>query len=65
MFGNISVCLNYLGEIMENLLSVSSELLKGFGENLKLFGLTLLLALPLGLVVTFFSTSKFKPIKWL
>lgn len=45
--------------------SVSLELLKGFGENVKLFGLTLLLAIPLGLIVTFCSTSKFKPLKWL
>lgn len=45
--------------------SVSVELLKGFGENVKLFGLTLLLALPLGLIVTFCSTSRFKPLKWI
>lgn len=50
---------------MENLLSVSLELLKGFGENLKLFTLTLVFSLPLGLVITFCSTSKWKPLKWL
>lgn len=50
---------------MENFMSVSLELLKGFGENIKLFVLTLLFSLPLGLVVTFCSTSKFKPLKWL
>lgn len=50
---------------MENFLSVTVELLKGFGENLKLFGLTLLLALPLGLIITFCTTSKFKPLKYL
>ncbi len=49
---------------METLLSVSYELLKGFGENLKLFALTLLFALPLGLVITFCTTSKFKPLKY-
>lgn len=49
---------------METLLSVSFELLKGFGENLKLFALTLLLALPIGLIVTFCTTSKFKPLKY-
>lgn len=41
------------------------ELLRGFGENVKLFLLTLLFSLPLGLVITFCSTSKFKPVKWL
>ena len=50
---------------MSSFLSVSTELLKGFGENVKLFGLTLLFSLPLGLIITFCSTSKFKPIKWL
>ncbi|MCC8072839.1 MAG: amino acid ABC transporter permease [Clostridiales bacterium] len=50
---------------MENFLSVTVELLKGFGANLKLFGLTLLLSLPLGLIVTFCTTSKFKPLKYL
>lgn len=54
-----------VGEYMENFLSVTVELLKGFGENLKLFGLTLLLALPLGLIITFCTTSKFKPLKYL
>ena len=50
---------------MSSFLSVSTQLLKGFGENVKLFGLTLLFSLPLGLIITFCSTSKFKPLKWL
>ncbi len=50
---------------MSSFLSISTELLKGFGENVKLFGLTLLFSLPLGLIITFCSTSKFKPLKWL
>ena len=50
---------------MSSFLSVSTELLKGFGEHVKLFGLTLLFSLPLGLIITFCSTSKFKPLKWL
>lgn len=53
------------GERMDTFISVSTELLKGFGENLKLFSLTLLLALPIGLLITFCSMSKFKPLKWL
>lgn len=50
---------------MEEFISVSVELLKGFGENVRLFVLTLLFSLPLGLIITFCSTSKFKPLKWL
>lgn len=50
---------------MDNFASVSLELLKGFWENVKLFGLTLVFSLPLGLIITFCSTSKFKPLKWL
>ncbi len=50
---------------MDSFVTVSTELLKGFGENVKLFGLTLLFSLPLGLIITFCSTSKFKPLKWL
>ncbi len=36
----------------------------GFIYNLELFALTLLLALPLGLIIMFFTTSKFKPLAW-
>ena len=44
---------------------ITIELLKGFGENLRLFGLTLLFSIPLGLIICFCSMSKFKPLKWL
>lgn len=46
-----------------DILSVTLELLKGFGETSKIFFLTLLLALPLGLIFSFISMSRFKPIK--
>ena len=46
-------------------MSVSQTLIQGFFENLKLFGLTLLFSLPLGLIITFCTTSKFLPLKWL
>ena len=46
-------------------LPVTLELLVGFGETLKIFLLTLLFALPLGLVVCFGSMSKFTPLRWL
>jgi len=42
---------------------VMTQLTIGFGETLKLFILTLLGALPLGLVIAFGSMSKIKPIK--
>ena len=51
---------------MENIfVSVTLELLKGFWETFKIFGLTLLFALPIGLVLSFGSMSKFKPLSWL
>jgi len=46
-------------------LQVTEALLVGFIENCKLFGLTLLMALPLGLVITFGSMTKFAPLRWL
>ena len=46
-------------------IDVTQALLLGFVENCKLFGLTLLMALPLGLVITFGSMAKFAPLRWL
>lgn len=46
-------------------LDVTLELLKGFWINFKLFGLTLLFSLPFGLILSFGSMSKFKPLKGL
>ena len=44
---------------------VTQDLLIGFAENCEIFFLTLLLAIPLGLIVTLGSMSKFKPLAWL
>lgn len=44
---------------------VTLNLLKGFGVTCEVFALTLLFALPLGLIISFGSMSKFKPLKWL
>ena len=44
-------------------LQVTLELLKGFLETVKIFFVTLALALPLGLILSFGSMSKFKPLK--
>lgn len=53
-------------EIMDNMfLIVTMELLKGFWETFKIFGLTLVFALPIGLILSFGSMSKFKPVSWL
>ncbi len=41
---------------------ITKDLLLGFLENCEIFALTLLMAIPLGLVVTFGSMSKFKPL---
>ena len=47
---------------METFLNVTLDLLNGFGTTVKLFALTLVFALPLGLVFSFCSMSKFKPL---
>ncbi|MBE5948296.1 MAG: amino acid ABC transporter permease [Lachnospiraceae bacterium] len=47
-----------------SLLDATLQLLDGFKLTLLLFGLTLALSLPLGLVFCFGSMSKFAPLKW-
>ncbi len=44
---------------------ITKSLLSGFGQNGIIFVMTLLFAIPLGLVITFGSMSKFAPLKWL
>ena len=46
-------------------LPVTTALLAGFWESLKVFVLTLVFSIPLGLVVCFGSMSRFRPLKWL
>ena len=46
-------------------LPVTLQLLQGFGETLKVFVLTLVFSIPLGLVVCFGSMCRFKPLQWL
>ena len=45
--------------------TVTASLLEGFCVTIEIFLLTLLFALPLGLIISFGSMSKFKPLKWL
>ena len=47
------------------LLAVTLQLLEGFKITCMLFALTLVFSIPLGLVITFGSMSKFLPLKWL
>lgn len=47
---------------METFLNVTLDLLNGFGTTVKLFALTLVFSLPLGLIFSFCSMSKFKPL---
>jgi polar amino acid transport system permease protein len=44
---------------------VSQKLLEGFGQNGLIFVVTLIAALPLGMVVSMGSMSKFFPLRWL
>ncbi len=46
-------------------LEVTLNLAKGFMMTLQIFGITLLGAIPLGLLITFGSMSRIKPVKWL
>lgn len=46
-------------------IEVTLNLLQNFLVTLKLFGLTLLFSLPLGLIISFGTMSKFKPLKYL
>lgn len=50
---------------METFLTVFSSLNEGFLQTLKLFAITLLGAVPLGLIISFGSVSKFKPLKYI
>lgn len=50
---------------MTNGTAILSRLLDSFQLNFQLFFLTLLFALPLGLVIAFGSMSRFKPLAWL
>ena len=50
---------------MDQFINVTQQLFTGFNENCFIFAITLLLALPLGLIISMGSMAKFKPLKWL
>ncbi len=49
---------------MSLFITVTKSLLEGFGMTFEIFCLTLLMALPLGLIISFGSMSRFHVIKW-
>ncbi len=49
---------------MQMFITVTLSLLEGLVTTLRIFGLTLLMAIPLGLIISFGSMSKFAVIKW-
>lgn len=54
----------FLPDSAEEFASIASSLWSGFITTLELFALTLLFALPLGLIISFGSMSRFKPLKY-
>lgn len=48
---------------MDQFFFVTNQLLEGFGQNCFIFGVTLLAALPLGLLISLGSMSRFAPVK--
>lgn len=50
---------------METFISVTLSLLGGFGETMRIFLLTLVFAIPFGLIISFGSMSGFKPLRLL
>ena len=49
---------------MSTFITVTLSLLEGLATTFKIFALTLLMAIPLGLIISFGSMSKVKIIKW-
>ena len=50
---------------MAQFVSVTEALLKGFGETMNIFLLTLAFSIPLGLLVCFGTMTRFKPLRYL
>lgn len=50
---------------MPSVNEIVESLFAGFGINFFIFIITLLFAIPLGLIITFGSMSKFLPLKWI
>ncbi len=50
---------------MDTFQTILSSLFDGFYTNCIIFALTLLMAIPLGLIISFGSMTRFSPIRWL
>lgn len=50
---------------MDSFQTIISSLFEGFYTNCVIFALTLLMSIPLGLIISFGSMTKFTPIRWL
>ena len=50
---------------MEQFITVTEALFKGFGETMNIFLLTLVFSIPLGLLVCFGTMSKLKPLRYI
>lgn len=49
---------------MEQFITVTEALMKGFGETMNIFLLTLVFSIPLGLLVCFGTTTRFSPVRY-
>ncbi|HAL63368.1 MAG TPA: polar amino acid ABC transporter permease, partial [Clostridiales bacterium] len=54
-----------MNSFINTFLPITRDLLTGFQTTVKLFALTLLFSLPLGLLISFGSMSKFSPLRLL
>lgn len=55
----------FIGEKTMSIFDIFMQLCDGFKENLIIFAVTLVASLPLGLLITFGTMSKFTPLRWL
>ena len=55
----------FMPDTLEEFNTIAQSLWGGFLTTLELFAMTLLFALPLGLIISFGSMSKLKPLRWL
>ena len=63
--GRPAAALSLRKEVFMSFLSVTLRLLEGFGLTVEIFLITLVCALPLGLVIAFCSMSGFRPLRYL
>lgn len=57
--------MNFLAITQAEIPAVLQQLISGLGISAKLFALTLLFSMPLGLIIYFGKASKFPPLRWI